>query len=85
MHISCPSLSQTHHALFDLFFLLLGERLRYPVLARLRAQQQLPQLAHEESRVLPVQEPSQVDLHFLGTRELGAEDTGSGKKKRSLY
>lgn len=70
----------THHSLFDFFFLLLCEAVWDAVLAGLRAQQQLPQLAHEQPRILAVQESRQVNLHFLWTRELGAEDTDRERK-----
>lgn len=69
-----------YHSFLNFFFLLLCERLWYTIFAGLGAQQQFPQLTHEEPRVLSIQEPSKVDLHFLGTRELGVEETGSGKK-----
>lgn len=64
-------LQYSYHSFLDLFLLLLREAVRYAGLAGLRGQQQLPQLAHEQPRVLPVQEPCQVDLHLLRTRELG--------------
>lgn len=70
----------TDHPFFNFFFLLLGKRFRYSVFAGLSAEQQLPQLAHEQPRILAIQETGQVDLHFLWTRELGAVDTDRERK-----
>lgn len=79
------SISANYHAFLDLLFLLLSEGLRDAGVTRLRAQQQLPQLAHEQPSVLPVQESRQIDLHFFWTGELGRRGDGSGKKKRTHY
>lgn len=69
----------TYHPLLYFFFLLLSEGLRYSILTGLSTQQQLPQLAHEETSVLPVQKSSQIDLHFLRAGKLELAEAGLGR------
>lgn len=73
-----------YHAFLNFLFLLLCEGLRDAVLAGLRTQQQLPKFTHKQPRVLSVQKSSQVDLHFLWTRELGDEGSGAGRKYHTI-
>ena len=55
-------------------YLEIQKLLRDAVLVLLGAVQHGPELAHKDARVLPIQEPGQVDLHLTGVRLLNRRE-----------
>lgn len=75
------TLSETYHlSLSDFLFLLFQKSRGNTSYVLLGTQQQGPQVSHELTSILPIQEPCQVDLHHLTIRVLQqTHEWGEGK------